>query len=144
MKLSDHFTLQELTRSQTAERNGWNNQPAFTALANLKETAWRMEAVRAVLNAPIYVSSGYRSPKLNKAIGGSATSHHCLGFAVDFTAPAHGSPQEVVETLKNSGVNYDQLIYEGSWVHISFAPSMRRQTLTAIFGNGVTYKKFGG
>ena len=142
MRLTDHFTLQELTRSQTAERNGWNNQPSSTSLTNLKETAWRMEAVRAVLNTPVYVSSGYRSPKLNQAIGGSKTSHHCKGYAVDFTAPAHGTPQDVVRTIKKSGVKYDQLIYEGSWVHISFAPSMRRQTLTAIFKNGVSYKQF--
>lgn len=132
MKLSPNFTLEELTFSQTATRLGINNKPSPVVLINLKDTAQRLEEIRELLGAPINISSGYRSPTLNRSIGGSSTSAHCLGFAVDFTARKYGDVKKVYEAIKNSGIKYDQLIEEfGSWVHISFAPSMRQQNLIA-------------
>jgi putative chitinase len=136
--MTENFSLEELTFSQTATRLGINNKPSPIVMFNLKETATQLERVRAFLNAPINISSGYRSPTLNRAIGGSATSAHCLGFAVDFTARKFGDVTKVVNAIKNSGIKYDQLIHEGTWVHISFAPAMRQQTLLAKFDKGKT------
>lgn len=137
-KLSENFTLEELTASQTAARRGINNTPTGAALAALTNTAKQMELVRALLNAPIHVSSGYRSLALNKAIGGSSTSAHCRGEAVDFTATAFGTPKEICKAIIKSGIVFDQLIFEGAWVHIAFDATPRRSVLTAHFGNGAT------
>jgi putative chitinase len=143
VSLSKNFTLSELTASQFAERHGINNAPSEVVVKNLKETANQLEKVRALLGSPIYISSGYRSPTLNRSIGGSSTSAHCLGFAVDFTSPSFGSPKDIVAKIMNSEIKYDQLIHEGTWVHISFAPAMRRQTLIATFKNGkATYRNY--
>lgn len=144
--MTPNFTLEELTFSQTAKRMGIRNVPSQLALENLKETATRLEEVRKLLNVPINISSGYRSPTLNRSIGGSATSHHTLGFAVDFTARRFGSVSEIVEKIKNSDIQYDQLIDEfsdngGGWVHLSFHPNMRRQTLKASKINRKTVYK---
>lgn len=128
---SKFFTLRELTASQTAARNGIDNVPTGAHLANLSDTAERMDAVRALLGKPVRVSSGYRSAALNKAVGGSSTSHHSIGYAVDFDCDAYGSPLEICKAVAASGIKYDQLIHEyGEWVHISFHPQMRRQNLT--------------
>jgi hypothetical protein len=91
-----------------------------------------LEAVRVRLGcAPVLISSGYRSPAVNAAVGGSRNSQHMTGQAADFTAPRFGSPAEVVAALVDSGVEYDQLILEfGRWVHISFADQPRHQALT--------------
>lgn len=131
-KLSPHFSLDELTFSQTAVRKGIDNDPPADVLERLTHTAAQMEKVRALLGGlPIHVSSGYRSPRLNRAIGGAAKSHHVLGCAVDFTCRAFGSPLEVCQRLAASDLQFDQLIEEhGRWTHISFAPPLRRQILT--------------
>lgn len=128
MRLSAHFTLDELTASQTAARKGIDNTPSASILSQLTLTADRMEKVRAVLgNRAISVSSGYRSPALNKAVGGVPTSHHCFGYAVDFRV-AGLSIAEVNRIIAASDIPFDQLIDEYSrWTHISFAPTMRRQ-----------------
>jgi hypothetical protein len=144
--MTENFSLEELTFSQTATRLGINNKPSPIVMFNLKETATQLERVRAFLNAPINISSGYRSPTLNRAIGGSATSAHCLGFAVDFTARRFGDVPKIVQAIKNSGIKYDQLIDEysdggGGWVHISFHPNMRQQTLKAVKVQGKTAYK---
>jgi hypothetical protein len=129
--LSPHFTLDELTFSQTAERLGLNNDPGPEVLAALKRTALGLEAVRVRLGgAPILVSSGYRAPAVNAAVGGSPSSQHMRGEAVDFTAPRFGVPRQIVDALADSDVPYDQLILEfGRWVHISFSATPRRHAL---------------
>ena len=139
MKLSEYFTLSELTASQTAARRGINNVPNGAHLDALKQTAAAMDKVRKLLGAPVIVSSGYRSPALNKAVGGSSSSAHCRGEAVDFTAPSFGTPREVCKAIINSGIVFDQLIYEGTWVHIAFDKTPRRSILTAHFGAKTTY-----
>lgn len=139
MKLSEFFTFNELIASGTALRLSIKNEPSEIALANLRDTAKRMDEVRRLLNNPVFVTSGYRSPTLNRFIGGSANSSHCFGYAVDFKCPNFGNPIQIVEKIKNSGIKYDQLIEEGGangWVHISFDPRMRQQTLVATFKNG--------
>ena len=131
MRLSSHFTLDEFTASQTAARRGIDNTPPAEVMPALIKTAQGMEAVRVRLGgAPISISSGYRSPELNAAIGGSKTSQHTKGEAADFICPRFGSPTEVVYALRDSGIEFDQLILEfGRWVHISFAAKPRHMVL---------------
>lgn len=132
MKLTDHFTLEELTHSQTAARLGLDNEPSPDVVDALTRTAHGLEMVRVLLQAPILVSSGYRSPKVNRAVGGAANSQHILGEAADFTAPGFGDPTEIVRAIMRSTrpIPYDQLIVEfGRWVHISFSRSPRHQAL---------------
>lgn len=137
-QLSEHFTLAEFTASQTAARRGIDNTPDAATVQMLKNTAFQMEKVRSLLGVSINVSSAYRSPTLNRAIGGSATSAHCRGEAVDFTAPSFGTPKEICKLIEKSGIKFDQLIYERTWVHIAFDSSPRQQVLTAHFGGGAT------
>lgn len=145
MKLSEHFTLDELVFSQEAIRKNINNDPSEEVKEHLQVLANNLERVRAILLRPIYISSGYRSASLNKAVGGSKNSAHMLGYAADFTSPLFGSPDAIVRQLKRSMLLVDQCIMEGTWVHISFAPEMRNQFLTATFKNGVaTYSEYKG
>lgn len=138
MNLSENFTLEEATRSQTAARRGIDNTPTPEVIANMTEAAGQLEAVRTMLNAPLDISSWYRSPKLNAAIGGSASSAHVHGYAIDFTARGPWTPLSVCEAIRDAGIAFDQLIYEGAWTHISFAPAMRQQIMTARFSGGKT------
>ena len=128
MRLSPHFTLAELTKTTT----GLDNSPSSSHLANLVTLAAALEKVRAVLgNNPIQINSGYRSPEVNKAVGGARASAHLTGQAVDFTCPGFGTPLAVCEAIKAAGIELDQLIHEyGRWVHLGINPSPRRQYLT--------------
>ena len=136
MKLSPNFTLAEFTNSQTALRRGISNTPDESIIKTLIQTAEKMEAVRTLLGHPISVNSAYRSPRLNAAIGGSTTSDHMTGHAVDFVCHGFGSPIEICKAIVQSDIIFGQLIYEGTWVHISFNPAKHRQVLTAKFGGG--------
>lgn len=134
MRLSRNFTLAELVRSQTALRRGIPNNPGpreITALRILCENV--LQPVRDHYGVPVHISSGYRSPRLNRAIGGSATSQHVLGEAADFIVSGKGN-LEVCRWMERR-LNYDQLIYEfgeGGWIHCSFsAERMRNMELTA-------------
>jgi len=132
MNLTDHFTLEELTHSQTAARLGLDNEPSPAVVDALTRTAHGLEMVRVLLQAPILVSSGYRSPLVNRAVGGAANSQHILGEAADFTAPGFGPPEMIVRAIMRSTrpIPYDQLIVEyGRWVHISFSREPRHQAL---------------
>ena len=131
MMLSPNFALSEFTESQTAARLGLDNDPPAELYETLKATARCMEDVRDLLGGkPVLVSSAYRSPEVNKAIGGSANSQHMRGEAVDFTCPKFGNPRSIVEHISKSPLLWDQLILEfDRWVHISFSSRNRRQTL---------------
>lgn len=138
-QLTPHFTLEEMTLSQTAAREGIDNKPSPDIVKNLRVTCELLERVRTLLgNVPILVSSGYRSPALNKAVGGSKNSAHMSGFAVDFTAPAFGTPLRIARAVSGSDLMYDQLIHEfGVWVHLGLsAGAPRRQDLSAFKGSG--------
>lgn len=138
MKLSEHFTLAELTASQTAARLGLNNDPTPRIVENLTFLASRLEEVRALLKAPMVVTSGYRSPVVNDAVGGSAMSQHRFGLAADFIAPAFGDPFEVASAIKASPIQFDQLIHEyGRWVHISFVRANPRRQALSTFKPGL-------
>jgi uncharacterized protein YcbK (DUF882 family) len=140
MNLSEHFTLEELTASQAAVRNGLDNRPDLDITKNLRRMADKLEEVRALVGKPIIVSSGYRSPAVNKAVGGSSKSAHMRGLAADITVPGMTS-RDLAELIRSSAIAYDQLIFEGTWVHIGLAEGiMRHQVLTAHFSPaGVTY-----
>lgn len=128
------FTLPEMTVSQTAARLGLDNKPTGKTLENLCRTANLMVDIRKLLgDKPVIVSSGYRSPAVNRVIGGSNASAHTLGYAVDFICPGFGTPLQIAERIEASTAfkKVDQLIHEyDSWVHISFDPRARKQTLT--------------
>ena len=143
MKLSDHFTLDELTFSQTAVRHNINNNPSSSVRNNLKTLADNLEKIRTLLGHPLRISSGFRCMELNRKIGGSVNSSHMDGLAADFTCERFGKPIDIVKALFKSGIKVDQVIEEGTWVHISFDPKMRQQFLTATFMNGKpSYKPF--
>lgn len=131
MMLSPNFSLTEFTDSQTAARMGIDNDPPIELIPVLKATARCMEDVRDLLGGkPILVSSAYRSPELNAAIKGSQRSQHMSGEAVDFTCPKFGTPEQIVQAIKESSLLFDQCILEFyRWVHISFSARNRRQTL---------------
>ena len=134
MNLTSHFTLEELTFSEVAQRNGWDNKPNDVELANLIRLAKFLETVREVLGSkPIMITSGLRTKKINDAVGSKDTSQHRLGCAVDFKIPGM-TPDEIVTKIVNSSLTYDQVICEfGSWVHISVpnyeGDAPRRQAL---------------
>lgn len=133
--LSEHFTLDELILSQTAARLGLDNMPDANCLVNLRRLAATLEVVRAALGgAPILVSSGYRSPIVNRAVGGSVNSAHTKGLAVDFTAPSFGTVIATASAVASSAVDFDQIIFEfGRWVHLGLAEvgaSARRELLS--------------
>jgi putative chitinase len=134
--LSRYFTLEEMTFSSTAVRQNIDNTPPAAILEKLRETATQMDAVRELLAQPITVTSGYRSPALNAVINGSPTSAHMSGKAVDFVSRKFGSPLDICRQIAGSDIQFDQLIQEGTWVHISFDPRMRREVKTANFSGG--------
>lgn len=134
--LTAHFTLEELTRSEIALRRGLSNGPSAEIVERLTKTAVGLEQIRALLRVPLHISSGYRSPEVNAALGGSATSQHMKGEAADFIAPDFGGPREVCLAILASNIPFDQLIFEGTWVHISFSETPRHSVLTAHFEGG--------
>jgi zinc D-Ala-D-Ala carboxypeptidase len=134
VNLSPNFTLAELTASQTAARRGFDNTPNATEIANLVRVAALLEEVRALLNKPILINSGFRSKQVNDAVGSRDTSQHRIGCAADIRVPGM-TPREVVEACIAANIGYDQIIEEfGSWTHISVpdSPSRppRKQALT--------------
>lgn len=133
MELTKNFSLLELTSSETAVRKGIDNTPSAEVTANLRYLCLNvMQPLRDWYGKPINITSGYRSPKLNKAIGGSTTSDHCLGRAIDFTLPKEDY-QKVFSWIKEN-CEFDQLINEFNfqWIHVSFRISgNRKQVLKA-------------
>jgi hypothetical protein len=141
-QLSEHFSLEELTFSETAQRDGIDNTPSTDIINALTFTASQLELVRSLLvDKPMHIDSGYRCPALNKEVHGVQDSAHLSGFAVDFICSDFGTPLDIVRQLNSSQIKFDQVIEEGTWVHISFAPAMRQQVLTAHFdGDKATYR----
>lgn len=131
MHLSAHFTLDEFTSSQVAARRGIDNTPTPPIVERLKRTAQGLETVRQRLGGfHIIVTSGYRCERLNRLVKGAKGSQHILGEAADFICPRFGAPADIAAALRDSELDYDQLILEfGEWVHISFADRPRHQAL---------------
>lgn len=161
IRLSRHFWLSEFERSQTASRHGLRNEAIGAAMENLKRLAGHAEDIRALLgNVPVLISSGLRTPIVNGLVTGlikpadlprldklpevmarvrASTSAHQDGRAMDFSAPSFGSPRQICLRIAESPLQFDQLIFEGTWVHYGIARSgakPRRQVMTAIFAPG--------
>lgn len=122
IQLTKHFKLSEAIKSDTANKLGLDNTPDSTDLATIHRTAQRMEEVRALLGGqPIIITSWYRNDAVNKAVGGVSNSQHRKGEAVDFKI-SNKSPSRIVSMLTQhkAELQYDQLILEPGWVHISF------------------------
>jgi zinc D-Ala-D-Ala carboxypeptidase len=149
MKLSEHLDLSEVTRSESAKRKGISNMPTEAHIANFKLLAEKIfEPIRTHFRCPIIISSGYRSKELNAAIGGSLTSQHCQGEAIDIDMDGtpNGVTNRMVFDYIKDNLEFDQLIYEfgdsnnPDWVHVSYESSgkQRKQILKAIRVNGKT------
>lgn len=132
--MSTHFKLSEMLVTSTGMYNDPTNA---TVASNIDSTMWRMDEVREALGKPVRITSGYRSPAVNSRIGGSATSDHMKGLAVDFVC-ANMDPIDICDVILDAYIEFDQLIAEyrngKRWVHIGFGQGMRRQVLT--FRNG--------
>ena len=120
MQLSEHFSLEELTASETAARNGWDNTPNPDELSNLKRLAEFLEEVKQVLGGkPVMINSAFRSKLVNDAVGSKDSSQHRVGCAADIRVPSM-TPDDVVKAVIASGIGYDQVIREfDRWTHIS-------------------------
>ena len=149
MKLSEHLSLSEVTRSDMAKRKGISNTPTPEHIENFKKLAENIfEPIRKHFGVPILISSGYRSKELNTAIGGSLTSQHCQGKAIDIDmdASSSGVTNKMVFDFIKDKLSYDQLIFEfgtkdaPDWVHVSFESTgkQRKQVLRAIKSGGKT------
>ena len=130
-RLSRHITLAGLTRSAVARQQGIDNMPPPEALGNLRMLARGLDEVRRLLGRRLHITSGYRCPELNAAVGGAPASQHTEGLAADFECRAFGTPLEIVAAIQRSPIVFDQCILEfGRWVHISFSATPRRRVLT--------------
>ncbi len=127
------LTLQELCFSPTAVRHGINNMAPPELHDNLYALAMELDAICHFLQAPIDLLSGYRCPYLNALVRGQEHSQHLKGLAADFVMPHFGDPLQVIAVLATSPIKFDQLIYEGAWVHISFDEHPRHEILQATF-----------
>lgn len=142
MELTPHFSLEELTVSETAARRGIDNvpSPGSRERHNLKRLAEILEEVRTVLNnLPVLVTSGYRNPTVNAAVGGSKNSAHLSGLAADFICPGFGSPLAVCRALRPhlEVMKIDQLIYEfETWVHLGLTEGKPRHMAMTIDARG--------
>ena len=137
-KLSPNFDDLEFTRSRTATKLGIDNSIPSTLLPNAVKLAYVLERVRTVVGGPIVISSGYRSPELNTAVRGSSKSAHCHALAADFHTPVMDC-KLLAKMIRGSDIVFDQLIYEGTWVHLGLAKGRskpRQEILTAVFTPG--------
>lgn len=144
MRVSTNFTLAELTKSQTALRLGIANMPHTPTIERLRLVCLNiLEPVRKRFNIPFSPNSGYRSPQLNRIIGGAPSSQHVTGEAVDFEIPGISNYDLAVWIRDN--LEFDQLILEAytvgtpnsGWVHVSYkATGNRKEVLTASFLRG--------
>jgi hypothetical protein len=158
MQLSEHLSLAEVTRSETAKRKGISNMPTEAHITNFKLLAENVfEPIRNHFGKPIHISSGYRSAELNKSIGGAGktvngvyipSSQHCQGEAIDIDMDGHagGVTNKMVFDFIKENLNFDQLIWEfgtdanPDWVHVSYESTgkQRKQILKAVKKGGVT------
>lgn len=125
MQLSEHFTLSEMTRSDTAERNHIDNTPSQEVIDNLRALCRNvLEPARVAFGQPIYITSGYRCPALNAKVGGQPTSQHLRGEAADLQVKGLQNLRKLYNAIRDHGV-FDQLLYEtnqagAKWIHVSY------------------------
>lgn len=139
MNLTENYTLEEMTFSEYAVRNGITNIPDALIIGALRDTCiMLLEPLREEIGQPIIITSGYRSRQLNTAIGGSKTSQHCFGQAVDIKVYEMAT-EDLFQKVIELDLPYDQIIQEfDSWVHLSYRKNPRKQKLRAKKKNGLT------
>jgi hypothetical protein len=147
MQLSTNLSLAEAIRSETAKRRGISNMPTPEHIENAKKLAANIfQPIREHFGKPIFISSGYRSAELNKAIGGSLSSQHCSFEAIDIDMDGTDITNAQIFNYIKENLNFDQMIWEfgtdtnPDWVHVSFSASkpQRKQMLVAKKVNGKT------
>lgn len=149
MKLSKNFSVAELSKSETATRKGIDNTPSLMVIDNLQQLVDNiLQPIRDKFG-PVIVTSGYRSPAVNKSVGGSTTSDHCKGFAADFEVL--GTDNKELALWVRDNLKFTQLILEfyrkgvpdSGWVHVSYnKDNLKNQVLTAVKVGGKTvYQK---
>lgn len=146
MNLSPNFTLTEMTKSEYALRHGIKNEPNEEQIENLTLLAQKvLQPVRDAFKRGVKVNSGFRSPELNRAIGGSPTSDHTKGMAADIEIP--GVSNYTVSKWIQDNLEFTQVILEfytpgvpdSGWVHVSYDPNnLKKQALTATRRDGKT------
>lgn len=151
MRLTKNFTLPEMVKSEMALRLGLDNTPSEAVIANLKRLAEKvLQPVRDHYATGVKVNSGYRSPMVNAAVGGSKTSDHCQGQAADIEIP--GVPNADLAQWILDNLEFTQVILEfytpgvpdSGWVHVSYVEgNLKKQALTAMKENGKTVYKPG-
>lgn len=135
MQLTEHFTLSEFVRSETATNRHIDNTPTQEVVENLRALCRNvLEPARVAFGAPIYITSGYRCTELNKAVGGKPTSQHLRGEAADLQVRGVENLRMLYNVIKSRGV-FDQLLFESNrsgakWIHVSYkASGNRRQSI---------------
>lgn len=121
-----YFTLNEFLRSDTALKNNIDNTPNPAILQNIKYLASVLDNIRADFGRPIFVNSGYRCARLNALVGGVPTSDHLLGCAADITSRSRDYDKELYALIKRK-YPFNQLIWEGSWIHYSIYRNNKNQ-----------------
>ena len=131
MQLTSNFSLEQLTYSETARREGIDNLPPPEIVSNLMLLAQGLERVQALMGFPLEISSSYRCPELNRRVGGAPKSQHTLGLAADFTCADFGTPVDIIQAVRASDIAFDQCILEyAKWVHMSFSKAPRGRILS--------------
>lgn len=135
MQLTEHFTLSEFVRSEMAAHKHIDNTPSPEVVDNLRALCRHvLEPARTAFGAPIFVTSGYRCPALNKAVGGKPTSQHQYGEAADLQVQGVRNLKRLYKVIKDHGI-FDQLLYETNqagtkWIHVSYTSyGNRRQAI---------------
>ncbi len=149
-KISDHITYKEGTHSNTATRRKMKNEPDAIQLKRMKLLAEKVfEPLRKEFGEPIRVNSFFRSVKLNKAIGGSRTSQHCRGEAIDMDATNGITNKQLFDYIKDN-LCFDQLIWEfgtdknPDWIHVSYKERGNRCKISRAYHDHPTYRKWKG
>lgn len=135
-----YFTPQDLFYSETAIENHINNFPSsFEILDNLIYSAQQTDKIREFLGHPIYPTSWFRCLELNRLVDSKDNSQHVKGEAIDFICPSYGTPEKVCSGILDSGILFDQLIWERKgkkeWVHCSFSKTKNRKQFIEILAN---------
>lgn len=145
VKVGEFFTLGEFCISNTAARKGIDNTPPNPIIENIKALCTNiLDPLRRKAAKPIVISSGYRCPRLNVAVGGASTSQHVKGQAADLIIPGM-TIEEVCAIVRDLKLPFDQLIDEfGQWTHVSYVPKGRGEFLKARrTAKGVSYERMG-
>lgn len=146
MQLSKNFSLEEMTKSETALRHNMDNTPGTTEIASLVVLCEKvLQPVRDHYAKGVKVNSGFRHPEVNAKVGGSKTSDHCKGMAADIEIP--GVPNHQLAEWISKNLEFTQVILEfytpgvpdSGWVHVSYDPAnLKKQELTAVRRDGKT------